>query len=253
MAIGHHITLRLSDDRVIAPSVAARRTLARVVLERGRDFGLVAFRNADNHPHLVVLCGKEAAYELSRRIEISLHYRLSLDVPFERARVRAIQTQGHLNGAFHYTFRQEQHHGICVDPCFEASNLPDLLEMRLLGGYTREVVRERLPRIRRGDLLRHLGVGDLDAAEMHVADLEEAAAAALALPDLRGRGRDIADARAAAACAIGGPIDVATLAEVLGVGDRAARKLRCAKVSPELVRAVELQLRLRSALRAKGE
>jgi hypothetical protein len=39
--------------------------------------------------------------------------------------VRPIHTQGHLNGAFHYTFRQEQHHGICVDTCFDASNLPD--------------------------------------------------------------------------------------------------------------------------------
>lgn len=110
-------------------------------------------------------------------------------------------------------------------------------------------MKEWLPRIGRDDLLHHLGVMDLDAAEVRVDDLEEAAAAALALPELRGRGRDIAAARAAAARAIGERADVATLAAALRVGERAARKLRRVEVAPELVRAVELQLRLRAAIR----
>ena len=50
--------LRLRDDRVIAPTTAARRTLAGVVLGLGREPGLLAFSGADTHVHLLVACDR---------------------------------------------------------------------------------------------------------------------------------------------------------------------------------------------------
>ncbi len=246
MSIGCHIRIRLEDDRVIAPTPAERRALARVTLAIGEPFRLLAFRAADTHAHVEAACSVEDGYELARRIEIALHYRLKLEVPFQRARVKPIADQWHLYNTFDYTFRQERHHGTDSDPLFEASNLPDLLGLRRLGDASAESVRMLLPRVRRERLLDHLGGPDLDAAAASVDALGDSAAAAFALPHLGGRGIELARARLAAVHAIGDAAPTPSIAAALEIGDRGVRALAAKQAPAEDVRAVTLQLRLRS-------
>ena len=69
MPLAHHIMLRLVGSRVIAPSVAARRELARIVLEVGNRYRLLAVRGADTHIHLEALRSLRNAYQFARRVE----------------------------------------------------------------------------------------------------------------------------------------------------------------------------------------
>jgi hypothetical protein len=50
MPIGQHVTLRLADDRVIAPETADRRRLAGVIAKAARPFRLLAFSAAGAPP-----------------------------------------------------------------------------------------------------------------------------------------------------------------------------------------------------------
>jgi hypothetical protein len=144
--IAIHLMLRLEDDRVIATSTAARRKITRSILRVGRPFGLVAFRAADTHVHLQALCDLRAAGQLGRRAAIALRRSLALPVRFKPCHVKPINDQAHLYRAFHYILRQDDHHDLNVDTYHEASNLPDLLGMRLVGRYTWENMRAHLPR-----------------------------------------------------------------------------------------------------------
>ena len=246
--VGHHLILRLRDDRVLAPDTRARRRLARSVLAVAADFELLAFRAADSHLHLEAACDRARAGELARRLAIALHRRLAAAaVGFERARIQPIRGQHHLENTFHYILGQERHHGLRSDPLAESSNLPDLLGLRLLGAHTIPRVRALLPCVRRGDLLAHLSLDAIPETPGSAADLVDAAAAAAGLPDLEGRSREIADARAAAALAASGSLATGALAELLGVDARTIRRLRARPVDERLVGAVRLQLGLRAA------
>lgn len=75
-SLGHHSRLHLQDNRVILHDVDQRREVARVVLEQGRQYGLLAFSLPDTHLHLVPQCGARAVSRLNQRIEASLKQRL---------------------------------------------------------------------------------------------------------------------------------------------------------------------------------
>jgi hypothetical protein len=150
--LAQHVILRLRDDRVIAPDVAARRRLARAVLGRGRGRGLLCFRAADTHVHILALGERGAAAELARRIEIALALGLGHCVGFSQAYIRPVESQRHLLRAFWYVLRQDEHHGVDGDAFHDASSLPDLLGARVLGTWTAEAVRAALPRVRRDEL-----------------------------------------------------------------------------------------------------
>jgi hypothetical protein len=93
-----------------------------------------------------------------------------------------------------------------------------------------------------------LGVPDLATSSADTTYLAQAAAAALALPDLQGQHRDALRARrAAVACAAS--LSTNEIAELLGMHPRAVQRLRVQAAEPELVTAVDLQLRLRTAIR----
>ncbi len=249
--------LGLVDRRVIAPTVAARCGLARSVLTIGREYSLLAFRGSDTHVHVESACSEADAFEYARRTEVSLQHRLGLPVAFERARVKPVLDQQHLGNLLHYCFRQEEHHGIDQDPFHTASNLPDLLGMRLLGRYTRDNLRRWLPRIDDRELLSHWGDLDLNGAVANIADLATAAAAAYGVPVLRGNTSAVVQARRAAVHAMWTPRVASgrerpatrVIAEQLGIGPRAVRKLRNQPACERGVRAVTLQLRLRAAMR----
>jgi hypothetical protein len=248
MPLAHHIMLRLIDSRVIATNVAARRELARTVLEVGNSYRLIALGGADTHIHAEALCSLRDANQFARSVEVKLGYRLCLPIRFERARIKPIEDQGHLNHTFNYCLRQEQHHGTELDPLHDASNLPDLLGMRVNGAYTITTVRAHLPRVNRTALLQHLGFPDLDARGVCDVDLADAAAAAFALPDLAGRSRDVVRARRAAVHAMRPRASTSRIAELLAVTPRTVRNLGAQLVTEAEVRAVLLQLRLRTAL-----
>jgi hypothetical protein len=78
--------------------------------------------------------------------------------------------------------------------------------------------------------------------------LADAAAAALALPALRGRTPAVVAARRAAVHAAGDRMTPAELADALSVDERTIRRLRAQPPDVALRCAVDLQLRLRGAL-----
>ncbi len=243
--LAQHLMLRLRDDRVLVPSVRSRRVLATTVLRLAREVRLLAFRAADTHLHLAVACGRREAGELARRLEIGLQQRLGLEVGFAPAHLEPIQRQRHLRNTFTYVLRQEQRHGLASDPYHEASNLPDLLALRILGTWTAAHVRALLPRVGRADLLGFFGDPDLEDETVSLDLLPEAAAAAAGLTELSGRSAEVVAARRAAVQAAGLRLTARELAALLGIGERTVKRLRAQPAPEELAEAVELQLRLR--------
>ncbi|MBI2570898.1 MAG: hypothetical protein HYV63_28170 [Candidatus Schekmanbacteria bacterium] len=212
--------------------------------EEGGRCRLLAFRTADTHLHLLAACGRETAGELARRVEIALRRTLALGVPFSPARIKPILDQHHLSSAFLYVLRQGERHGLESDRWCEASNLPDLLGMRVLGTYTAADTRKLLPRLERADLVEILAA-DLEAPIVSLAPLGEAAAAAACLPTLDGRSLEAIEARRAALEVAGGQIASEELARLLNISAPTLRRMRGRVARPELTRAVTLQLRVR--------
>src|SRR5262249_20645079 len=130
--IGFHVILRLEDDRPIATTPAARRTVARVVLVQGESRGLVAFGPADSHLHAMLVTDRETAGAFARYLACALHYHLTLRARFETARIRPLYDQRHAYNAFRYVQRQDSRHELHVDPTRDATSLPDLLGLRVL-------------------------------------------------------------------------------------------------------------------------
>jgi hypothetical protein len=243
MALGQHLVFRLADNRVIAPSPEERRQVARALLELARQAELLAFGLADTHLHLLAGCAREAAGQLARRVEISLVQRLSLEVGFVPAYLKPVDEGNHLYRAFTYVLEQTTHHGLSWDPLHEASNLPDLLGMRLLGAYTAATVRRRLPRITRQDLLSRMGIGELQPVDGPAELVTRAALAAAGLPSLNGKFPEAVEARRAVVQLLR-DLPLAQRAVLLGVADRTVRDLRRRPADPRLVQAIRLQLGL---------
>jgi hypothetical protein len=246
-ALGYHIGFKLEDERVIARTDGERRILARTLLEQGRRCGLFVFGAADNHLHAGVAASRREAGAFAHRVECSLRHRLALPVSFQPAHLKPIADQRHAYSVFRYCLRQEGHHGTSCDPFYDASNLPDLLGLRVVGAFTAHNVRTHLPRVRRAELQGLLAVAELESIEPRVELVAEAAAAALGLPDLDGEARAVVLARAAAV-EVGERLATdAQLASWLGVGTRTIERLRRKTIDAVLVSAVGSQLRLRSA------
>lgn len=245
--LAHQIILRLRDDRVLAPTIAARRALAGAVARAGQPFPLLVFRAADTHLHLVALCPAPEATELGRRVAIALVRALALPIGFNPVQVRPVTDQAHLRRLFFYVLGQEQHHGTDLDPFHDASNLPDLLGMRLLARHTLGTVRAALPRLRRADLLKPLRIAALPEEPASWELLAEAAAAAGGLPALSGRTAEVVAARRAAVHAAREAMTAADAARLLGVSERAITRLRAEETDKDLVLAVRRQLAVRAA------
>jgi hypothetical protein len=239
-----HVILRLSDDRVLAPDVATRRLLARIVLRFGGPLGLLAFRAADTHLHALLLGSRPDVGRFAWLSELSYQARRHPGVPFDRPRFKPVLDQRHLEHAFRYILDQERHHGIDLDPFHDASSLPDLLGLRPLGSWLIPRVAGHLPRVRRRDLLTLLGRDELDGAG-HLAHLPAAAAAAAALPHLRGRDDRSAAARRAAVHAAAGHTR-AQIAGLLDLSLASVKRYRAESPDPALLPAVRRQVALRS-------
>jgi len=224
-----------------------------VILDQGRTARLLNFSIPDTHAHINAACGVAASYELARRVELSLGRRLRLPVGFERARIKPILDLWHQNNLFTYVFNQYRHHGLDWDPTFEATNLPDLLGLRLIGAYTIDNVRGALPRVRRQQLLTWFGCDRIPPADGPVEQLLDAAAAAAALPSLCGSSRDVIAARRAALEIAAGQRQQNELTELLQISRSSLHRLRQRPANQRLVEAIRLQLGLRATLESTLE
>ncbi len=249
--LGHHLRMHALDNRALVRSALERRTLAKVVLGLGRDYGLLAFCAPDTHLHLEVLCGREAAGRLGQRVGSSLKQRLGVPVALESYRPEPIRTQAHLKNTLRYILTQHDHHGLSLGITIESTNLPDLLGGGLLGRYTRDALRRCLPRVTGGILMSWVGVDRLSPADGPLEALAEGTCAATGLPDLRGRAAATLDARRALLEVLGERLRPEAAARLLGIGRRTLFTLRKRSVSPNLVSAVRWQLGLRQCL-ARG-
>lgn len=249
MGLGYFIRIRARDDRVLAPIPEEKRVLARVVLNQGRETHLLAFGLADNHLHIEAACNRVVAGELARRIELSLGRRLNVDAGFQPARVDPIKDGRHLYNAFKYALGQDRRHDLDNDPLREASILPDLLGLRVLGRYAAADVRRWLPRIKRRDLLECCGIPELVPLDGPVELVVDAALAAAALPDLSGSSNETTRARRAVIEVIGRRLPTRELAQRLLVSERRVYDLKSAgPADGMLVMAIQLQLGLRQQL-----
>jgi hypothetical protein len=244
MALGEHITMRLRNDAVIARTAEERRAVARAVLGKAIGCRLLAFGLADTHLHLLVACARAAAGRLAAVIALSLHRRLRLESGFSPAHFTPVKDARHLYSAFSYVLRQAERHKLTVDPLREASNLPDLLGLRPLGGYTRGNVRRILPRVQRADLLELLQLPALEPASTPISEIVLATLAATALPDLDGRALHVVEARRAAIEVVGSALPVSACARLLAIEERSVYRLRERPADAELVLAIRRNLDL---------
>ena len=242
----YHVTIRLLGDRVIAPSVAARRDAARCLLRSGAARRLLVFRIADTHMHALLAARRPVVADFIRSVTKRLHGALRLGGSFEPARLRPIRDQRHLWSATRYVFGQETRHGLAVDPLHDSSNLPDLVGARVVCDHNGHLLRELLPRFEPRALLPSF------EPAVRWEDLHDAAAAAFGLGDLLTRDTSAVLARRAAVHAARLERSTRWLADALGVDERTIRRLRRAPCPAAHIRAVELQLRWRAAIRHAG-
>lgn len=165
---------------------------------------------------------------------------------FQPAWLEPVVDGRHLRRAFFYVLRQDQKHGFAHDPFAEASNLPDLLGLRVPGIWTAALVRRRLPRVGRTDLLPLIGAPDLDERALDFASLAESTLGATAGTELRSRDPLQVQARAAAVRLAEGKLGTAALAATLGTTARTVQRLREHPFEPRVLKAIEGQLRLRA-------
>jgi len=243
--LAQHVTMRLADSRVIAPTVAARRLAARTFLELADAYELLAFHIVDTHAHALAVASRDDAGTFARRVEGTLSARLQLGCAFERARFTPVRDQSHLASTFRYVLDQARRHGIDSDPLHDASSLPDLVGMRIAPGQMRERARSLLPRF---DLDELAATYLPPRVAARVEGLADAAAAAFGLAAVESRGAASALAKHAAVFAgLAEGFALGAIAAGLGLTRRRVEQLRAGAQPPvQSVRAIRLQLRFRT-------
>ena len=234
MPIGWQIILRRRDDGPLAATTADRRNLAACTTRILRDTGLVSFGVAGGHGHWPGRWTREEAGQAARALQIGLGRVLGHAGELEPARLRPIHDQRHLSHAFLYAITQQSHHDVVPDPTYEATALPDLLGLRVGGGWLRSWVAERLPALRRPQLVAILGVDPDDVVATELDCLADAAAAAVPLPDLTGRTPVEVLARAAAVQVAWDGFRSAAIAEAFALTLRSTQRLNGVAVPPDV-------------------
>ncbi len=246
--IAFHLILRLMDRRVFVSTDLERRRLAATTCRFVREFGVVLYNAPDTHLHVVCACPRVRAGELAHRLALALRAALAIDVPFDRARILPVASQGHAKNLPGYVLGNGLRHGVQGDPLVEASNLPDLLGYRAIDPWSKHGLRRMLPRLRGAELLRLLGVDDL-VAGTDVRHLSEAAAfvVAAAQPFPRSR-RSLAARLAAIHVGRGLGVTTSRLAEQFQVSRRGIQRNLLQAPDPRLARAIQWLIGLRERL-----
>lgn len=169
---------------------------------------------------------------------------------------RPVETRRHQRNMTRYLLDQLGHHGIDSAPqLWSGSCYQDLIGARILDRF-RPRIRRILPRLHREDLDRAVGVEPCSLREATPEQLRragaigivEAAAAAFAVgPTLIGRARPVTRARRSASLvARSVEIRTADVADALELPARTVRRLLTEPVDATELRAVRLQVALRS-------
>jgi len=250
MPIGQHIMLRLMTREPFATTPEARRVLARVIFEKDKAAGsdVLSFGLPDAHLHICAACSRKKAGDLSRRVTCALARRLGLKVRFAPPNFKDINDSWHLRNTFRYALTQDQHHGVDCDPLREGTNLPDLLKARICGQHTLEALHRFLPRVTLDNLLELFGLKELKPLDGPVEQVVLATLLAAGLPDLKGSGPEVRQARRAAIEVVGARLRPHALAELVGLSRRRLDEVRAQPPHGELVLAIRRQLFLISLL-----
>jgi hypothetical protein len=242
MALGWHVRLSCADRRVLTPTIALRRRVLDVILGQTQALALLVFAIVDTHLHLQFAGGdRGSAVSAGKRIVLALGR--VLGVGFEPVYVKAIEDQSHMVSTFGYILRQEEHHGLSTIGWPECSSVLDWAQMRPTGRHVASAVNRWLPRAG-GQLLRSLGVRRLHPVCGPLEWIVPAGLCAASLPDLAGSDRRRNGLRRALLAVLDADrgLKVRAQAELLGISERTRRRLLERPPSPELVRAVTLQL-----------
>lgn len=245
--IAFHIVVNLVDRRVIAPSVDSRCTVARVIHRLGPAAKLLAFGFADTHGHIVVASDRATAGRTAHDVETSLRARLCLPVPFAAASIVPVRDQSHLYNTVRYVLRQRPHHGLDDDPFCDASNLSDLLGLRVLGDES--LLRALLPRLRIPELWELVDWANGTPPQVDAACvaryLVEAAAASVGFASVV-LNESCNDARCGAVHVATGLLTTLHLSRILGIDARSVRRLKRRAPDERIVRAIRKQIRARA-------
>lgn len=247
-AIAYHLTMRLVDDRAIARTTEALRVASREVRKHGRRRGLLLYRFADTHLHVVCVGTREQAGKLARYTENGLRRALRIPVPFQRSRIRPIRDERHLLYTLRYIYRQEAHHGTAFDEAHDGSSLPDVLGLRCGAAWLAERLRLALPRVTRPELLELLQAPGLESVEPDLEHVREAAAATWCVASLEGNTVDHVRARRLAVQLLHRVAPGVRIADVFPLHAWTLARYLREPVPPCEMRAAELQLKLRTLL-----
>ena len=212
------------------------------MLDQGRPYGLLAFSFPDTHAHVLPRCDARAANRLNQRIESSLKQRLNLPVSFVSYPPEPIRTQSQLYNTVRYILTQHKRHDVRLAQFIEATNIPDLVGMRLVGAYTRANLVQAIPRLRRDKILRWTGLTDLRELDGPVSALGAATRSATAISSLTGKSPSVLKAKRAMLEIIGSRFRGVDVAALLGISRRSVFALKHRPLNTALVEAIRLQL-----------
>jgi hypothetical protein len=233
------------------PSEEARR---RAVHTLARILGplIVCFCIVDDHVHLVVGIDRRGSFSMVGRGVRAALGRLA-SAPLAAPHVKPIDSRSHLQNVVGYLLRQTDRHGLDAHPAtWSGSSFQDFIGARVVPGMTGRI-RELLPRFRRRDAMRIVGLNDelvpleQDAVRALGAPRIVRAAAAVhaAPPSLSGRPPAVVSARRTAVhLAHASGVSPGEVAWALGVTGRSLRRLRQGPVSATAIRATRLRLAL---------
>jgi hypothetical protein len=243
--LGFHVTMRLREDRVLARGADEVGLLARLLLRHGAKRGLLAFGVADTHLHAVLECTRSEAGAFAQVVQTAIRRCAKLEVPFDRARFRAVRDVWHLRNTVRYVTQQEARHGL-VDDLAEGTVAPDVLGLRVVEPQVALRVRRSLPRVGREEWLAWVGWEDWRTAPMLLEALRDAAAASVGGARLGSRGVRSRAARVAAChLARGAGLASGHIASLLGISVRAVFQALKHEPDADVLHAIEGQLRLR--------
>jgi len=252
-----HVTWSSEGRLPLFPDEALRRRAVRKLAEVAGG-ALVVFCLVDEHVHVALVGDETVSRRRVRAITRSL--RVLSAVPLDAARIRPIEGRNHMETVLDYCLRQPAKHGLpCHPALWSGGCLPDLVGARLVPRLTLGV-QVALPRFEPRNAFASVGLpgrpltlpGPAELRALGLGDLLAAATAALCvdpLPRTDWPG-DVLARRAFVHLAREGSHPTASIAAVLGCGDRGVRGLAHGALPETARRAVLARLALEARVRA---
>lgn len=138
-----HLTIRLDPKTSELSDPAECTRLAETILETGEPFGLVAFRVQESRLRALLVAPQPSVRDFARHLRLCLAHRMELGTDHGSVRVLEVTDAKQFYWQLLHVLR-----GVALpehDRAAEASNLPDLLNLRTAGRYTKIRLRRLLP------------------------------------------------------------------------------------------------------------